>query len=303
MTGRLRGALRSARPVPRASAHRRRAVTSPGRGPPSRGELTGPTYPGSVTTTGRPPRARLAGGDGGLPTGRRARVAVLLAVATLLAVVVLLPDRLGLDHVLPFAVAAALRPDLAVGVGGVALVLLALRRRWWPVLVPRRRCRAPRRPSNRSGPRAWRDRTGTAPARRPRRASTTSRKGRLRYTRTRCSRPEWTPTPVWAWAARTSAGPPDPGAGGGVLDEKARPGGDSQDVDDQGHVVRGRPGPCRSGGTRGRWWRVRAIRGNATAPVVLAHLVTVARVSDNRSLHTPVYYARRLIARARRGFR
>lgn len=57
-------------------------------------------------------------------------------MATLLAVVVLLPDRLGLDHVLPFAVAAALRPDLAVGVGGVALVLLALRRRWWPVLVP-----------------------------------------------------------------------------------------------------------------------------------------------------------------------
>jgi endonuclease/exonuclease/phosphatase (EEP) superfamily protein YafD len=57
-------------------------------------------------------------------------------VATLLAVVVLLPDRLELDHVLPFAVFAALRPDLAVGIGGVALVLLALRRRWWPVLVP-----------------------------------------------------------------------------------------------------------------------------------------------------------------------
>lgn len=61
---------------------------------------------------------------------------MLLALATLLAVVVLLPDRFGLDRVLPFAVFAALRPDLAAGIGGLALVLLVVRRRWWPVLVP-----------------------------------------------------------------------------------------------------------------------------------------------------------------------
>jgi endonuclease/exonuclease/phosphatase (EEP) superfamily protein YafD len=55
---------------------------------------------------------------------------------TALAVVVLLPDRVGLDTLLPFAVFAALRPLLAVVVGVVALVLLVARRRWWPAVVP-----------------------------------------------------------------------------------------------------------------------------------------------------------------------
>jgi endonuclease/exonuclease/phosphatase (EEP) superfamily protein YafD len=89
-----------------------------------------------MTTTGRLPRARSAGSPGSGPRRSRGRVTVLLAVATVLAVVVLLPDRLGLDRVLPFAVFAALRPDLAVGIGVLALVLLVLRRRWWPLLVP-----------------------------------------------------------------------------------------------------------------------------------------------------------------------
>ena len=89
-----------------------------------------------MTTTGRPLRARLADRPERRPNARRTRVAIGLVVASVLAVVVLLPDRLGLDHVLPFAVFAALRPDLAAGIGGVALVLLVLRRRWWPVLVP-----------------------------------------------------------------------------------------------------------------------------------------------------------------------
>jgi endonuclease/exonuclease/phosphatase (EEP) superfamily protein YafD len=88
-----------------------------------------------MTTTGRRPRARSAEGDGPGATIRRRRILVL-AVASVLAVVVLLPDRLGLDRELPFAVFAALRPDLAAVLGGVALVLLVARRRWWPALVP-----------------------------------------------------------------------------------------------------------------------------------------------------------------------
>ncbi|NMO92513.1 endonuclease/exonuclease/phosphatase family protein [Actinomycetospora sp. TBRC 11914] len=86
-----------------------------------------------MTTTGRPLRTRSPGEAPGRAAARRA---VVLAVATLLAVVVLVPDTVGLDRVLPFAVLAALRPDLAAGLGGVALVLLAWRRRWWPALVP-----------------------------------------------------------------------------------------------------------------------------------------------------------------------
>ncbi len=94
-----------------------------------------------MTTTGRLPRARSAGdgeGPAGVPGPRRrgVRLAALLVLATVVAVGVLLPDRVGLDHELPFAVFAALRPDLAVGIGGLALVLLVLRRRWWPLLVP-----------------------------------------------------------------------------------------------------------------------------------------------------------------------
>jgi endonuclease/exonuclease/phosphatase (EEP) superfamily protein YafD len=61
---------------------------------------------------------------------------VAVVAATVLAVVVLLPDLFGLDRVLPFAVTAALRPALSVAVAVVALVLLVLRLRWWPVLVP-----------------------------------------------------------------------------------------------------------------------------------------------------------------------
>jgi endonuclease/exonuclease/phosphatase (EEP) superfamily protein YafD len=89
-----------------------------------------------MTTTGRLPHARHTGSREAGPRRGRGRVAVLLAASTVLAVVVLLPDRVGLDRMLPFAVFAALRPDLAVGVGVLALVLLALRRRWWPLLVP-----------------------------------------------------------------------------------------------------------------------------------------------------------------------
>jgi endonuclease/exonuclease/phosphatase (EEP) superfamily protein YafD len=90
-----------------------------------------------MTTTGRLPRAGSAGDlDGPAPRRGRLRVALLLAISTVLAVVVLLPDHVGLDRTLPFAVFAALRPDLAVGIGGLALVLLALRRRWWPLLLP-----------------------------------------------------------------------------------------------------------------------------------------------------------------------
>jgi endonuclease/exonuclease/phosphatase (EEP) superfamily protein YafD len=89
-----------------------------------------------MTTTGRLPRARSTGSTGTGPRRGRVGVAVLLAVSTVLAVLVLLPDRFGLDRVLPFAVFAALRPDLAVGIGALALVLLVLRRRWWPLLVP-----------------------------------------------------------------------------------------------------------------------------------------------------------------------
>ncbi|HEY2224206.1 endonuclease/exonuclease/phosphatase family protein [Actinomycetospora sp.] len=90
-----------------------------------------------MTTTGRPSRARSAG-DGGRPPGTAhpARRAVTLAVAAVLAVVVLLPDVFGLDRYLPFAVTAALRPSLSVAVAVVALILLGLRGRWWPVLVP-----------------------------------------------------------------------------------------------------------------------------------------------------------------------
>ena len=89
-----------------------------------------------MTTTGRLPRARSVGGPQTGPRRVRVRTTVLLAVSTALAVVVLLPDRVGLDRVLPFAVFAALRPDLAAGIGVLALVLLVLRRRWWPFLVP-----------------------------------------------------------------------------------------------------------------------------------------------------------------------
>ncbi len=90
-----------------------------------------------MTTTGRPSRARFDGDPPPAPGRGAARVVVEVAVATVLAVVVLLPDLLGLDRFLPFAVFAALRPDLAVGVGVIALVLLVVRgRRWWPVLVP-----------------------------------------------------------------------------------------------------------------------------------------------------------------------
>ncbi len=87
-----------------------------------------------MTTTGRAPHARSTGSPGALGP-RRVRVALLLVVSAALAVLVLLPDRFGLDRELPFAVFAALRPDLAVGIGVVALVLLVLRRSWWPVLV------------------------------------------------------------------------------------------------------------------------------------------------------------------------
>ncbi|MDT7741951.1 MAG: hypothetical protein QOE59_1029, partial [Actinomycetota bacterium] len=89
-----------------------------------------------MTTTGRLPRARSAGSRDTGPRRGRVRVIVALTISTVLAVVVLLPDRFGLDRVLPFAVFAALRPDLAVAVGGLALVLLVLRRRWWPLLAP-----------------------------------------------------------------------------------------------------------------------------------------------------------------------
>jgi endonuclease/exonuclease/phosphatase (EEP) superfamily protein YafD len=89
-----------------------------------------------MTTTGRLPRARSAGSRDTRPRRGRVRITVVLAISTVLAVVVLLPDRLGLDRVLPFAVFAALRPDLAVAIGGLALVLLVLRRRWWPLLAP-----------------------------------------------------------------------------------------------------------------------------------------------------------------------
>src|ERR1700712_4285401 len=89
-----------------------------------------------MTTTGRLPRARSAGSRDTGPRRGRVRTGVVLAISTVLAVVVLLPDRVGRDRGLPFAVFAALRPDLAVGIGVLALVLLLLRRRWWPVLVP-----------------------------------------------------------------------------------------------------------------------------------------------------------------------
>lgn len=71
-------------------------------------------------------------------TGGRAPLGTVtaLVVSTVLAVVVLLPDLFGLDQVLPFAATAALRPTLSVAVALVALVALALRRRWWPVLAP-----------------------------------------------------------------------------------------------------------------------------------------------------------------------
>ncbi|MCD2192343.1 endonuclease/exonuclease/phosphatase family protein [Actinomycetospora endophytica] len=89
-----------------------------------------------MTTTGRPSRARPDDGPPS-PGGRASRgVVVAILVATVLAVVVLLPDLFDLDRVLPFAVTAALRPSESVIVAVVALLLLALRRRWWPVLVP-----------------------------------------------------------------------------------------------------------------------------------------------------------------------
>lgn len=88
-----------------------------------------------MTTTGRLARARSVDDPSSSGAGR-ARRAVSLLVAGVLAVVVLLPDLFGVDRFLPFAVTAALRPALSVAVAVVALLLLGLRGRWWPVLVP-----------------------------------------------------------------------------------------------------------------------------------------------------------------------
>jgi endonuclease/exonuclease/phosphatase (EEP) superfamily protein YafD len=68
-------------------------------------------------------------------TGRRRRL-LGAAAALVLAVLVLLPDLLGIDRVLPFAVFAALRLPLAVGAWVLGVGLVALRPRWWPVLAP-----------------------------------------------------------------------------------------------------------------------------------------------------------------------
>ena len=80
---------------------------------------------------GRPDRA--AGSRrGGAPRGRGRRVvaAVGLALAPIgLAVVVLLPDLVGLDRSLPFTVFAALRPVLTVLAALCVVVALAVRRR------------------------------------------------------------------------------------------------------------------------------------------------------------------------------
>jgi len=74
--------------------------------------------------------------DGPPPRRVLRRVAVVLA-SGVLAVLVLLPDLVGgLDRVLPFAVFAALRLQLAVAAALVAVGGLVLRRRWWPALVP-----------------------------------------------------------------------------------------------------------------------------------------------------------------------
>lgn len=88
-----------------------------------------------MATTGRPARARSVDDPSSSGAGRVRRTVSGL-VAGVLAVVVLLPDLLGLDRFLPFAVTAALRPALSVALAVVALVLLGLRGRWWPVLVP-----------------------------------------------------------------------------------------------------------------------------------------------------------------------
>lgn len=61
--------------------------------------------------------------------GRRAAVTVAAALTVVSAVLVLLPDLLGLDRHLPFAVFAALRPALTA-VAAVLVVALLARRLW-----------------------------------------------------------------------------------------------------------------------------------------------------------------------------
>jgi endonuclease/exonuclease/phosphatase (EEP) superfamily protein YafD len=89
-----------------------------------------------MTTTGRLGRPRPDEPPVPERPRPRTRRVVAVVVATVLAALVLLPDLVGLDRVLPFAVTVALRPPLAVIVAVLAVVLLVLRRRWWPVLVP-----------------------------------------------------------------------------------------------------------------------------------------------------------------------
>jgi endonuclease/exonuclease/phosphatase (EEP) superfamily protein YafD len=62
---------------------------------------------------------------------------VLLGVAVVVVVaVVLVPDRLGLDGVLPFVAFVLVRAPATIVVVVLALLALAVRARWWPTVVP-----------------------------------------------------------------------------------------------------------------------------------------------------------------------
>jgi endonuclease/exonuclease/phosphatase (EEP) superfamily protein YafD len=58
------------------------------------------------------------------------------AAATVPAVVLLLPDLLGLDRVAVLAAVVAFRPQAVVATALAALGVVLVRRRWWPAAVP-----------------------------------------------------------------------------------------------------------------------------------------------------------------------
>lgn len=84
-----------------------------------------------TTTAGRP-----RGPAGRVRASPPVRLVLVGVLGLLGAGLLLLPDLVGLDRVLPFAVFAALRLPLAVAVWVVGVLVLVLRPRWWPALAP-----------------------------------------------------------------------------------------------------------------------------------------------------------------------
>lgn len=104
--------------------------------PPSLGRSTGPDDGAGPPWSSRPATAPWHRLRAPARTRRTRRHLLGAVAAAVLAVLVLLPDLLGIDRVLPFAVFAALRLPLAVATWVVGVGLLALRPRWWPLLAP-----------------------------------------------------------------------------------------------------------------------------------------------------------------------